>query len=258
MSAFGAPPVETVTEYSFQPGDLRVSERLPGVSGFTRTRNGADFIEATIRMHIDALDELVVVYNQCTDATPDILARLARDYAPKLKVYHYTDRVYPPGSAEHEKAPPDSPHSVVNYSNFALSRTTRAIVTKVDDDHLAMPGRMKSLADQARRSADMDRVMYCYSGVNLTRGADGALALPAEDLLCGNGDHWFLRVATGTHFVHDKRYETLSYPGLRREFSAFAYWHLKYLKSGGGFANYELERNPRGRFARKRARISAS
>lgn len=250
--------METVAGYSFRPADLRVAARRPGISAFMRIRNGADFLEAAIRSHIDAFDEIVAVYNQCTDKTPDILARLAQEYGPKLKVFHYADRVYPPGSKEHATEPADSPHSLVNYYNFALAQTGCAIATKLDDDHLAMGTRMRILADEARASTDLDRVMHCFSGLNLARDAADALRLPAADLLCGNGDHWFFRVVPHTFFVHDRRFEKLAHPGLRRRFTGFAYWHLKYLKPGSGFANYELERNRDSRYVGRLMRISKS
>ncbi len=44
-------------------------------------------------------------------------------------------------------------------------------------------------------------------------------------------------------------------PKGRRRFCGFLYWHLKYLKAGLGFANYELEDNPDSRFARRKERL---
>lgn len=220
-----------------------------------RIRNGEDFLEAAIRSHVDAFDEIVAVHNQSTDGTVGILERLRAEFGPKLRLYHYADRVHPPGSEAHASEPANSPHSLVNYYNFALSRTTRTIVTKLDDDHLAMPERMAGIADRARNAGDLDRAMYCFSGVNLARAQD-RLGIPADDMLCGNGDHWFFRVSPQTWFEHDRRFEKLRHPGLRRRFEGFAYWHLKYLKPGMGFDNYELDRNPNSRYARRRERLA--
>lgn len=249
---------ETVTGYVFDPADLKIELRRPGISAFMRIRNGEDFAEAAICTHIDHVDEIVAVYNQCTDATPDILARLAQRFGPKLRVYHYLDRVFPPGSEGHLQTPPNATASVVNYSNFALAKTRCQIVTKLDDDHMAMGQRMGALAEMARNGASMDREALCYSGINLARDADGRLGLPTEEPLCGNGDHWFVRLTPHNYFVKDRRFETFRHDGLRRRFVGFAYWHLKYLKGGGGFANYELGDNPDSRFARKRARREKS
>ena len=40
---------------------------MKGVSGIMRVKNDGEFIAASIKSCIDALDELVVVYNDCTD-----------------------------------------------------------------------------------------------------------------------------------------------------------------------------------------------
>lgn len=249
---------ETVTGYIFDPADLRIEQRRPGISAFMRIRNGEAFLEQTIRSHIGHLDEIVAVHNQCTDATPDILARLAQRFGPKLRVYHYLDRVFPPGSEGHLRTPANATASVVNYSNFALAQTRCQIVTKLDDDHMAMDLPMGALAEAARNARSTDREALCYSGINLARDADGRLGLPAEEPLCGNGDHWFVRLTAQNYFIKDRRFETFRHTGLRRRFGGFAYWHLKYLKDGGGFANYELGDNPDSRFARKRARRETS
>lgn len=251
--------METVTGYSFRPADLRVAARRPGISAFMRIRNGADFLEATIRSHIDAFDEIVAVYNQCTDATPDILARLAQEYGPKLKVFHYADRVHPPGSARHAAEPADSPHSLVNYYNFALARTRFTIATKLDDDHLAIPDSLRRVCDRLRAgAAGPDGLLHCFSGLNLARDGQGRLAVPAQDMISGAGDIGFFHVGPDTYFDHDRRYERFRRTGLRRSFTGFLYWHLKFLKQGEGFANYELDRNPDGRYARRRDRLRGS
>lgn len=251
--------METVTGYTFHPDNLGVQKRQPGISAFMRIRNGEDFLEAAIRSHIDCFDEIVAVHNQSTDGTVDILQRLAAEYGPNLKLFHYTDRVHPPGSPEHAREPANSPNSLVNYYNFALSRTTRTIVTKLDDDHLAMSARMRALADRVRTDPSiLANSMACFSGVNLARTHDGKLGLPASDLLCGNGDHWFFRVSDETWFERDRRFEKLRHPGLKRRFHGFAYWHLKYLKPGSGFANYELDRNTASRYVRRLERIGKS
>lgn len=73
---------ETVSGYSFQPRDLSVDRRIPGISIFMRVRNGAEFLEAAIRSLAGAVDEIVAVYNQCTDGSDGILERLAAELGP--------------------------------------------------------------------------------------------------------------------------------------------------------------------------------
>jgi glycosyltransferase involved in cell wall biosynthesis len=243
---------EIVTGYSFRPEDLNISGRLPGISAFLRTRNGADFIEATIRSHMPFYDEIVAVYNQCEDDTGDILARLAQEFGPKLRLFHYTDRVQPLGSKGHAKAPGNAPESMVNYSNFALKETRHRFVVKLDDDHLAIPERVTAICRDFREGrVDLTR-FHCFSGLNITYDQNGKLAVPASELLSGNGDIGYFEIAPDTVFEHDRRFERFARGRLKRVFAGYFYWHLKFLKRGAGFRNYELGTHPESRFAKKK------
>ena len=246
-----------VSGYRFSREHLSVSSRIPGISAFMRIRNGADFLEATIRSHIGDLDEIVAVHNQCTDGTPQILARLQAEFGPKLKVFHYADRVFPPGSDGHANEAADSPASFVNMSNFALSRTTRTIVMKLDDDHLAMEDRFAALAASVRRRGCRLTETLCFSGINLAWRDPRNWGIPAIEPLVGAGDHFLFEVTPTTVFVHDKRLEDFRHGG-RRVFGDLTYWHLKYLKKGAGFGNYELDGAGNERFRRKKERFAAS
>lgn len=246
---------ETVSGYSFRPADLRADARRPGIGAFMRIRNGADFLERAIRSHIDIFDEIVAIHQPCTDTTPDILGRLERMYDGKLRVFHYADRVFPPGSAGHAAAPADSPQSMVNYSNFALAMTTTRTVTKLDDDHLAIGAAVAAAVAALRKTGGAGDDMMSFSGINLIRTAGGALAVPEQDPLSGGGDIGFFDVTADTMFTHDRRFERVPRPRGSRRFCGFLYWHLKYLKTGLGFANYDLEENKDSRFARRKRRL---
>lgn len=242
---------ERVEYYSFTPDDLRVDARTPGISAFMRIKNGADFLEPTIRSHIAHFDEIVAVYNQCTDATPAILSRLAQEYGRKLRVFHYVPRVFPPGSEEHAKEPADSPHSLVNYYNFTLAQTRWRWATKLDDDHLAMGPALGELTGRIRTGAFGTDTMVCFGGINLTRGVDGNYGVLSGDRLSGSGDIGFFPVSPYTFFKRDVRFERFHRGRLKRRFAGLVYWHLKYLKPDFGFANYELQQNPGSRYRRK-------
>ncbi len=247
---------ECVQAYRFSPDDLGCDRRTAGISAFMRIRNGQDFLEATIRSHIDCFDEVVALYNQCTDATPDILQRLRQEFPHKLRVVHYVDRVHPPGSEGHASTPADSPNSLVNYYNAALAATRFAVATKLDDDHLAIADSTRTLTDSLRRAGKRVDAMHCFSGLNLIRGAEGELGVLASTPISGGGDIGFFPVRPNTYFVHDRRFERFQRGGLERRFAGFLYWHLKYLKAELGFANYELDANPDSRYARRRAALA--
>lgn len=248
---------ETVSGYSFQPSHLDIGSRTPGISMFMRVRNGAEFLEAAIRSHADAVDEIVAVHNQCTDGSDAILERLAAELGPKMRVIHYLDRVYPPGSEGHAREAGDAPSSFVNMSNFALAQTRHTVAMKLDDDHLAIGDRFRQLAARVRaQDCRLDRTL-CFSGINLARGTDGSIGVPAHEALVGTGDHFLFEVRADTYFRHDRRFEHFHHADAR-VFGDITYWHLKYLKAGLGFANYEMETDANPRFERKKKRLLAN
>lgn len=248
---------QTIESFQFSPEMLAPSDRLPGISAFMRIRNGADFLEASIRTHIAFYDEIVAVYNQCTDETPDILSRLAAEYGPKLRVFHYLPSVSPPGSDGHANTPGDAPASMVTYSNFALATTRYQWAVKLDDDHLAIPEAVSRMVGDIREGRADDTVMHCFSGLNLVRDKEGQFFIPAASPVSGKGDIGYFRVTEQTRFAHDPRFERFARGDFKRQFAGWFYWHLKFLKSGGGFANYDLAANPNSRYARRQERMQS-
>jgi hypothetical protein len=244
-------PVET---YRFSPADLNVGSRQPGISAFMRIRDGAFSLEAAIRSHIEHFDEIVAVYNRSSDATPDILARLAGEFGARLKVWHYLPAVFPPGSEGHKASPADHPRSLVNYYNFALTRTRFTHATKLDDDHVAMGEATARLVADVRAGRAGQGEMACFSGLNLARDPAG-LGILAGEPFSGSGDIGIFPVSPETYFVHDPRFEVFRRPGLRRRFHSIVYWHLKYLKPEYGFGNYDLADNPQSRYAKRLDRL---
>ena len=242
--------------WRFDPACLG-EPRRPGISAFMRVRNGADFIALALESHLPHLDEIVVCHNRCTDETVPILERLRERHPDKLKVYEYAPRVHPAGSALHRSTPWRSVHSLANYYNYALARTSCRVVMKLDDDHVAIGDGVERIT-AAVRAADhrLGGRLVCFSGINLTRrdvgepgtAADPALAPLDYRTFAGHGDHWYFEVTPRTFFTRDRRFERLERRGLTREYHGLAYWHLKYLKAGEGFANYELGGNPDSRY----------
>lgn len=245
--------VEVVETYRFTPDLLHVAGRPTGISAFMRIRDGAFSVEAAIRSHIGHFDEIVAVHNRCTDATPEILARLEQEFAPRLRVFHYLPPVFPPGSEGHRTEPPGSPRSLVTYYNFALAATRLSHATKLDDDHVAMSGPTSQLMADVRAGRAANGEMACFSGLNLARDENGQLGILRREPFSGSGDIGVFPVTPETWFAHDRRFEVFRRGGMRRRFWGFAYWHLKYLKPEFGFANYDLGENPGSRYARRRA-----
>lgn len=119
-----------------------------GLSGFLRVKNEARFVGACIDSCINALDELVVVYNDCTDGTPEILEQKRKQYPDKIRLYAYKYSVYPFQLSKEEfelvkDLPEDSPNLFSTYSNFALSKVRYKYVIKIDSDQLYFEDEIK-------------------------------------------------------------------------------------------------------------------
>ena len=77
-------------------------KRRCGVSGILRVKNDAEFLADSIESCIEALDELIIVYNDCTDQSPEIIKIKAKQYCNKIKYYEYKPKIYSNNLSEEE------------------------------------------------------------------------------------------------------------------------------------------------------------
>lgn len=157
-----------------------------GVSGIMRVKNDAEFIEASIDSCIGALDELVIVYNDCSDNSPELIYNKQKQYPDKIKVYEYKHKIYSINltKEEYEYAktlPADSPHLLCNYYNFALSKVNYKYAMKIDADQIYFTDKLKEWCDVYRYgyktsffTKTVGMVAWAYSRainkINLKRG----------------------------------------------------------------------------------------
>jgi len=112
-----------------------------GISGIMRVKNDAEFVEACIDSCIEALDELIIVYNDCSDNSPELIKKKQKEYPTKIKVFEYKHKVYSISLTEEEykyalNLSDDSPNLLCNYYNFALSKANYQYAIKIDADQL--------------------------------------------------------------------------------------------------------------------------
>lgn len=249
--------------------------RRPGIAGFMRLRNEAEFLERAFATHLPGLDELIVVHNRCTDATPAICQRWQARHPNKITVFDYEPAVLPLSAPEAKTIDPRDEHSLANYYNWALTRTTREIVIKIDGDHVGDPDRFARTCARVRRRLDRDEVWPMY-GLNITRTARGVGIYNLYEFDPGfgpgevqrgppaftAGDHCFYFVDARTrHTTHPTEgYEWMDLGHKRRAPVGFTYlfFHMKGMKTDLGTGNWALEvTQPDGRaawVARVRAR----
>ena len=221
---------------------LETKDRTPGISAILRVKNGEDFLDAAIETHINYYDEIIAVFNQCTDNSLNILKNKREKYPNKIKIFHYRPEVYPVGSIKHRFTPDTDIHSIVRYNNFALSKTTHRFITKLDDDHIPINNNFERALEIVKNDNKF-RTIYCYSGINLLK-FNNKLGVYANHPFVGNKDHWFAPYSEITRFVHHPQYEILYFYHLRVKYVGILYYHLKYLKKDHGFSNYQLNLYP--------------
>lgn len=126
-----------------------------GVTGLMRVKNDRAFIERCVESCIEALDELIIVYNDCTDGSEDEIERVRKVYPEKIKVYSYLHNVLGAGltAEEYELAkslPDDSPRLLCNYYNFALSKASFKYAMKIDADQIYFTDELMRWCDYCR------------------------------------------------------------------------------------------------------------
>lgn len=119
----------------------QMQNRPIGVTGLMRVRNEEEYLEASIDSVIDALDELIICYHECSDQTPVILERKQKEYPEKIRVFHYTPHIYGHDLTLEEfdyvyNLPADSPHLLSTYYNYTLSKATYRYAVKIDADQI--------------------------------------------------------------------------------------------------------------------------
>lgn len=145
-------------------------ERRIGVCGILRVKNDASFIQRCVESCIDALDELVIVFNDCSDNSEEIIGKMQNQYPDKIKVYEYPYKVYGANLTydEYESAkrfPDDSPHLLCNYYNFALSKVSCKYALKIDADQIYFTDELRAWCDFCRSVKPMSLGWKCLVGM---------------------------------------------------------------------------------------------
>jgi len=128
--------------------------RGDAISAMVRVRNEEEFLRAAIESIVDLVDEVVVADNRSSDASPAIIAALAREHPGKITVHDYPWAVRRIGRETHELAASpatrSSPHLSASFYNWCLERTTKPFVLKWDGDMIALPSLSRAIADWRR------------------------------------------------------------------------------------------------------------
>jgi glycosyltransferase involved in cell wall biosynthesis len=234
--------------WSVNLNDLKLNKRTDGISGFIRARNEEDWLSLTIESHLSFLDEIIIVYNRCTDNTPEIANYYANKYPNQVKASHYIPKVFPQGSERCQNLPPTSENSLVNYYNYALCKTTRKIALKVDGDQIAIPSVYQKMLEYVRKCRPLTNY-YTFRGINLW-DEEGKVFIHGDGPITCHDRGFFVVNNSTWHTLDKKRALELFYGGNHpsKKVEQFAYYHTKGMKKDRGTGNYDLKDNPNSRY----------
>lgn len=236
--------VENLNDY------LDPKNRQQGLSAFVRVKDEEQFIFQTLNSHIDLVDEMVIVYNNCSDSSPKIIESFADQYSNKVKVYEYLPEVFPQGAKEFLDLPDDHSQSLVNYYNFSLAMTTKDIVFKLDCDQFAIRKKFQKVYSRIRK----DESISCISfrGCNLYDTDDGIIHVNGVSPVT-YPDRGFFRVKKGIFHRSNGFCEALTFndcyfPDVKSCCDEILYFHLKSMKYDRGVGVWKLNENPNSEY----------
>lgn len=193
------------------------------VAGIMRVKNEGTFINNCIESCIDALDELIVVYNDCTDNSAEEIEKMVLKYPDKIHAYEYPYevRAFNLNRKEFDEIkvlPEDNPHLFSSYSNFALSKVTAEYAMKIDADQVYFTTKLKEWCDFMRNCEPMPitakvwagKIFQFYLSIYRILSLKSGMVLPMMPT-------WLLKIAYPAYieyakysFSHDKACMALS------------------------------------------------
>lgn len=144
------------------------NNRKLGLTGLLRVRNDELTLAQSIDSCIDALDELVITYNDCTDRSVKIIENAHLKYPDKIIVVPYPHHVIVKVTEETKSLPIGSPQLVATYYNNALQYVNYKYVMKIDADQVYFTDDLKKLRDCIVKGVKQSRLSrFCGKVVNV-------------------------------------------------------------------------------------------
>jgi len=252
--------VEIVENPAFKPQDFDPSNKKPGVSAILRLRNEADYLEQALNSILPFFDEFVIVYNQCSDRTPEIVEQFVSKDPQRVKAFHYLPEVFPQGSEQHRALPANHVSSMVHYANFGLSRVSYRGCALGDGDMIAAPDALGQVMDRLRSLeprtlswwlSPWTLSYWWFKGVNLWDQDGKVFVLKSWPTSGSRKDHGFWPI--GRRYIF-RKYRVSLYLRTRwfiPTLVGFVFFHVKGMKKDRGIGVYQLEKNPNSPFRKR-------
>lgn len=114
----------------------------PLISAMVRVKDEEEFLHAAVSSIVDCVDEVVLIDNLSSDASPEIMERLRREHPSKvvLRSYPYSIRRVGHENRTLSIENGNAPHLSSAYYNWCLRQCRHPYVLKWDADMVALPG----------------------------------------------------------------------------------------------------------------------
>ncbi|MDE2877421.1 glycosyltransferase [Candidatus Palauibacter soopunensis] len=167
-------------EYAFS---LPRRNRAPGTSAFVRAKDEASKIEYCLRSILPVFDEIHVIDNGSRDDTREIVRSLRRSggAGAKIRLHSYPFALGRFGP-DHDGTPADSLHSLVYFTNWALSRCTRRFACKWDADMVLAGGQRGAFAGLIAGRDGGWPAAWSLAGQTVYRTRDGSFLAPRGEV----------------------------------------------------------------------------
>ena len=109
-----------------------------GISAFVRCKNEEEYIVASLLSSYRVFDEIVVILNDSTDRTRELVEDLMTDH-PKIRLAEYPQECAPAGPGYLSIVEQHPERSLAKYYNWCLEQTAFSHVCKWDGDMIALP-----------------------------------------------------------------------------------------------------------------------
>ncbi len=135
------------------------------ISAMLRVKNEEEYLYNSVTSIIDYVDEVVLVDNQSTDRSPEIIKQLKNMYPQKIKSYNYLYPMTKVGKPSKDLALKNkkSPFHIVNFTNWCLGKCTKPYILHWAGDHLATPEMKQSI----KKFKESPHQLYFSRGLNI-------------------------------------------------------------------------------------------
>lgn len=139
------------------------TNRKVGLSGLMRVKNDAQTLAQSIDSCIDALDELIITYHECTDGSAQIIENKKRQYPNKILVIPYPYHVIGVEATEEEyeyakTLPFGHPQLLATYYNNALQYVNYKYVVKIDADQIYFTQALSDLRNHILKGVHQNKL----------------------------------------------------------------------------------------------------